>query len=253
MRKALLSVLAVLVLGFSARQALAEMRSLPITASYRERIALPPDAILEVELLDVSRADAPSVRISSQSYQIDLVPFSVSLSYDDERIDSRMRYVVAARILSGEQVLFRTTSAYPVITRGSPEHADLVLERTSGSKSVPVLEQRIAGVSWSATEIAGRALVADDPPTIAFQEDGSFSMYGGCNRFHGKAEVSNGQIAFVQPIAGTRKACPPNRMKLEQDILHVLEKTVAYQRVETNLAFINASGVVTARFREAPE
>src|SRR5512134_1896437 len=111
MRKALLSVLAVLVLSFSARQALAEMRSLPITASYRERIALPPDAILEVELLDVSRADAPSVRISSQSYQIDLVPFSVSLSYDDERIDSRMRYVVAARILSGEQVLFRTTSA----------------------------------------------------------------------------------------------------------------------------------------------
>lgn len=42
-------------------------------------------------------------------------------------------------------------------------------------------------------------------------------------------------------------------MKLEQDILHALEKTVAYQRVETNLAFMNPSGAVTARFREAPE
>ena len=253
MRKALLALLAILVFGFSVKQVLAEMRSLSITASYRERIALPPDAILEVELLDVSRADVPSVTMSSQSYQIDRVPFSVSLSYDDQKIDSRMSYVVAARILSGERVLFRTTSAHPVITRGSPEHADLVLERMSGGQSGPVSVPHIAGVSWSVTEIAGRALVADDPPTIAFLEDGSFSMYGGCNRFHGKAEVSNGQIAFLQPTAGTSRACPPNRMKLEQDILHALEKTVAYQRVETNLAFRNASGVVTARFREAPE
>jgi len=253
MRKLLLSVLAVLVFGVSVKQVLAEMRSLSITASYRERIALPPDAILEVELLDVSRADAPSVKIASQSYPMDRVPFSVSLSYDDARIDSRMTYVVAARILSGERVLFRTTSAYPVITRGSPEHADLVLEQMSSTQSGPVSVPRIAGVSWSVTEIAGRALVADDPPTIAFQEDGSFSLYGGCNRFHGKAEVSNGRIAFLQPIAGTRKACAANRMKLEQDIVQALEKTVAYQRVGTNLAFMNASGVVTARFREAPE
>lgn len=137
MRKVLLSVLAVLVFGISVKQVLAEMRSLSITAGYRERIALPPDAILEVELLDVSRADAPSVKIASQSYPMDRVPFSVSLSYDDQQINSRMTYVVAARILSEGRVLFRTTSAYPVITRGSPEHADLVLERMKSTESAP--------------------------------------------------------------------------------------------------------------------
>lgn len=36
------------------------------TVSYRERIALTPNAVLEVKLLDVSRADASTVAIGEQ-------------------------------------------------------------------------------------------------------------------------------------------------------------------------------------------
>ena len=35
------------------------------TATYRERMALPPDAVLEVKLQDVSLADAPAVELGS--------------------------------------------------------------------------------------------------------------------------------------------------------------------------------------------
>ena len=44
--------------------ALAAPRTLTGTVTYRERIALPPGAVVEVSLLDVSLADAPSRTIA---------------------------------------------------------------------------------------------------------------------------------------------------------------------------------------------
>ncbi|NKW78397.1 hypothetical protein HGD90_03070, partial [Rhodobacteraceae bacterium R_SAG7] len=66
MKHILLAVLASIFLVFAPGKIMADSAEIEITAGYRERIALPPDAILEVELLDVSRADAPSIRLSSQ-------------------------------------------------------------------------------------------------------------------------------------------------------------------------------------------
>ncbi|WP_170751438.1 YbaY family lipoprotein [Ruegeria lacuscaerulensis] len=59
------------------------------TVTYQERIALPPDAVLEVELLDTSRADAPSVSLSSQRFKLAGVPRTVEIAYDTDLIDER--------------------------------------------------------------------------------------------------------------------------------------------------------------------
>jgi putative lipoprotein len=230
----------------------AETKSISIAATTDEDLSLPSDAVIEVELLDVSRADAPSIRISSQRYRIEALPVSFRLPYEAAAIDQRMRYVVAARVLSGGDVLLRTTTAYPVLTRNAPESVEIMLERTGGRTPAPATGPRIAGVEWAASEIGGRALIAEDPPTIAFLEDGSFSLFGGCNRFRGKATLSGGRIAFG-PIAGTRMACPPQRAKLEQSILVALESVVAYQRNGSTLNVMNEAGVVVARFNERPD
>ena len=59
------------LIGFAAaaivmpsRLALARAKTLRGSVSYVERIALPPDAILEVRLIDVSLADAPATTIA---------------------------------------------------------------------------------------------------------------------------------------------------------------------------------------------
>lgn len=129
MKHILLAVLASIFLVFAPGKIMADSAEIEIAAAYRERIALPPDAILEVELLDVSRADAPSIRLSSQRFKMDRVPLSVTLHYDADIIDARMSYTISARILSGDTVLFRTTSAYPVLTRDFPAQAELVLHK----------------------------------------------------------------------------------------------------------------------------
>jgi len=62
------------------------------SATYRERIALPPDATLFVELQDVSLVDAPAVTLAAQRYAFGGVPAGFELTYDDTLIQDNHSY-----------------------------------------------------------------------------------------------------------------------------------------------------------------
>lgn len=68
--------------------------------TYRERMALPPTAQVEIQLSDVSLMDAPSKTIAQQSFTADgrQVPFAFSLTVDQRQLDPRHSYAVSARI-----------------------------------------------------------------------------------------------------------------------------------------------------------
>lgn len=76
----------------------------PVTVTgqitYRERIALPPTAQVEIQLSDVSLMDAPSRTIAQQRFTADgrQVPFAFSLTVDQRPLDPRHSYAVSARI-----------------------------------------------------------------------------------------------------------------------------------------------------------
>ena len=75
------------------------MKQLQGEVFYRERILLPPGAELEVQLQDISRADAPAQVIASVTMPLEKSPpYAFSLQYDAASIDSRMRYGISARI-----------------------------------------------------------------------------------------------------------------------------------------------------------
>lgn len=98
------------------------------TATYRERIALTPDAVVEAKLIDVSRADAPAVTIGEQVIRNPgQVPIAFEIEYDPSAIDPRFTYAVQVRIMEGERLAFINDSSYQVITRGMPTHVDMVL------------------------------------------------------------------------------------------------------------------------------
>ena len=103
--------------------------------SYRERIALPPGSEAIVQLLDTSRADAPATVVAEQRIAIGgQVPIHYRLDYDAATIDPRHRYTVSARIVNGERLLFVSDTVTPVITRGSPGQADLLLKQAPGKQ-----------------------------------------------------------------------------------------------------------------------
>lgn len=99
------------------------------TVTYRQRIALPPNAVVEVRLQEVSRLDAPAVTIAEQIIETEgrQVPFAFTLNYDPSEIDPRFTYVVQARITVDNELQWINTTAYRVITQGAPESVEVVV------------------------------------------------------------------------------------------------------------------------------
>ena len=98
------------------------------TISYRERIALPADAVVLVQLRDVSLMDVAAKLISEQTIKPEhSVPIPFALPYDAKDIDERLTYSVFASIRSGDRLLFVTDRSYQVLTRGQSDHIELIL------------------------------------------------------------------------------------------------------------------------------
>ena len=128
--RGLLGVIAVLALVAVGCEDSAVTATVTGSITYRERIALSPAAIVEVKLLDVSRADAPSVTIAKQTIRNPgQVPIDFEIEYDPKDIDERLVYAVSVRIMEGDRLVFINDTSYGVLTRGRPSHVDMVLVR----------------------------------------------------------------------------------------------------------------------------
>jgi uncharacterized lipoprotein YbaY len=100
------------------------------TATYRERITLPPNAMFEATLEDVSRADAPStVLAASRIYPADeLPPYRYTLSAPRGDLPTTARVVLRARITVEGRLWFTTAQVYPVqVDRVGRQTIDVLL------------------------------------------------------------------------------------------------------------------------------
>ncbi|MYI55943.1 MAG: hypothetical protein F4062_02755 [Acidimicrobiia bacterium] len=99
------------------------------TVTYRERIALTPEATLVVQLRDTSLMDVASELIAEQVVpNPGQVPINFEVLYESVRIDPRNTYSVSARITEADgRLAFINDTAYDVITRDNPSRVDMVL------------------------------------------------------------------------------------------------------------------------------
>lgn len=115
------------------------------TVAYLQRNALPPDAVVRVRLEDVTYQDVPALIINeaiipSEGKQ---VPIPFRIPYEPGKIDPAHRYHVRATIRSGEQLLFTSTTVYPVITRSAPSEVAIMVQpvgRSSRQAAVTLME-----------------------------------------------------------------------------------------------------------------
>jgi uncharacterized lipoprotein YbaY len=100
------------------------------TVSYMVRMALPPTAVIQVQLLDVSLADAPAKVLAEENLTLGerQVPVPYTLTFDPGKIEQNHAYSVSAKILVDGQLRFISDQSHPVITRGNPNIAELVLK-----------------------------------------------------------------------------------------------------------------------------
>ncbi len=198
------------------------------TATYRERIALPPTAVFEATLEDVSRADAAADVIArTRKTSPGNPPIRFEITYDPARIQPNRSYVVRARILDGERLMFTTDTSYPVLTRGQGNSVSLMMRVCTGATAqTPAAggtspqgsaAPKIEGTLWRLTRLRGQTdqVVAglSRPPTLQF-DAGRIQAFGGCNRLVGSYTI-NGDRVTVGQLAGTMMACAQPVMAIE--------------------------------------
>ena len=101
--------------------------------SFRERVALPPGAVVTVRVADVSRADGPAVILAQNAFEVaEQVPIPFELAVDAADVDERADIAVWARLRSAVGTWVSDTHT-PVLTRGAGDTADVVLRRSTGT------------------------------------------------------------------------------------------------------------------------
>lgn len=215
------------------------------TVTYRERIALPPDAVVEVRLEDVSRQDVAATVIAAKTIApAPPVPISFELPYDPGAIDERHSYALRATIRRGERPLFVTDAAHLVLTRGNPDHADLVLVRSGGGEA-PIGDADLVGTRWILRTLGAESVEAGRKPAFLQlrEEEGALLALGsgGCNSFRGPFAVVGSSLEFGR-LATTRMACPPPALELEGRFLQALDATSGYEIHGTWLVLLGPEG-----------
>lgn len=98
------------------------------TINIRQRVALPPDAVLTVTLSDASLADAPARVLSQKAVRTEgkQAPFNFVLPYNQADIKPNARILLSSAITVNGQLMFITDTVQTVVTQGG-NRADLVL------------------------------------------------------------------------------------------------------------------------------
>ncbi len=214
---------------------------------YRERMMLPPGSEIEVQLQDISRADAMATVMASVMLDAEGgPPYDFAIDYDPARIDPRMRYALRATISRGARLLFTTTDYIDPFAGGDVE---VLVRRVAEpvSREVPALE----GTVWVLQTLGGEpAPTGASGRPVDFQllaEEGRVGGFSGCNRYtgsYGRDGVSaQGSPLSFGPLAGTMMACEEGG-ELEQRYLKALAAVTAFRLDGDGLALLAGDDVV---------
>ncbi len=217
---------------------------------YRERIALPPEASLIVQLVDMSVADTPSRALGEtriESVHGSPIPFAIS--FDTNAIEQGHSYALQARISAGDTLWFVNDERYVIDPENpaAPLDINVVMVRKNTDDAASI---GIEGKDWLAEDIQGSGVIDDAQTTFNVATDGAVSGSGGCNRYFSKATVTGENIAFAE-IGSTYVQCPPALMNQERKFLDVLGKTRSYKIEMGKLMLLDESDKEIARLAQS--
>lgn len=241
--------------------ALAETLTLSGEVTYRERIALPPDAILHVHLVDTAAAADTPARIEAAAAIAagGQVPLTFTLHFDDRAIEAGHDYALVAEISAGGAVWFRNAEPYAVNPL-LPEIPIVIVTNFTGSlirePATPVEPEvpatpAILDVIWQAESIGGNPLVANAETTLSIASDMRAGGRGGCNSYFAQAKIEGESLRF-SAVAATRMACAaPEVNEQEASFFAALAATRFWRVRDGKLVLLDSTGRDVAILTEA--
>jgi heat shock protein HslJ len=111
-----------------------------------------------------------------------------------------------------------------------------VLKQLSSEVRGVLALSMLAANEWTLVELDGQPLPSGiEPPLIHFERE-TVRGFAGCNRFNATVKETRPGEIEVGAVAGTRMACPPPAMELEQKFLAALGKVRGYSFLAGQLA-----------------
>ncbi len=233
------------------------------TATYLERILLPPGAVVEVTLADVARTDTRAHLIATTTFPAQGgPPYDFVLEYDPGQPDERGRYAVRVRILAGDRLLFTSTEHIPALDLDPSR--PIVLSKVGGGRPRPAPANEpdqppsappasLVNTRWKLLELDGApaSLGAGGSEVHMTLEQGSDVVRGfaGCNTFRG-TYTFDGSTLQLGPLASTRKMCFEG-MELEHALLAALAAVTGFAIDGDRLSLFDAQGVTRLRLDAA--
>lgn len=219
---------------------------------YRERMALPADATLFVQLVDTTQMPAGVVGETSV-HPAGQVPIAFSLTVDAARLTPEKALGFIGRIEVGGTTWFANDTPAPVDLKDPTNSMSVLLMRVA-EKSPPESSTEagsLEGTSWRLSSLGGEDADAGVTSTLAFDDDGNVSGNGGCNGFGGKATFDGAKIKFGD-LFSTMMACEETKMKQEAAFHAALAKTASYNVEGGVLTLLDGADVAVAKLATAP-
>ena len=227
----------------------AQDRTIEGNVVYRERMMLPTGARVEVELVDVSLADAPATVIARTEIEdATASPIPYRISYDPALIGPGNSYALQARILDGDTLMFINTTRHSVLGDGDEAGpVEIRVERVVAQPDDEAVVDSPVG-RWLAEDILGGGVIDNAQTTLEIAEDGRGSGRGGCNSYGSTASIE-GEKLTLSPVVATQMACPEALMNQEQKYFDALGRVAAFRLVpaEQKLLLLDADGQTLVR------
>lgn len=217
------------------------------SAFYRERIALPQDAVLQVELIDPAKPEAVlGIATVAPSGQ---VPIAFGLVVDSGNISTGQAYAMRARIEVGGSTWFSSPEPMPIDPAKTGEPVSLLLVQTADKGAGGTSDVSLTGTQWRVLELNGKSADPNVTSTLIFDPDRAVSGNGGCNTFRGDVEIEGATMKFGQ-LASTMMACEGAKSGQEALYHAALSQTASYSVQDGVLTLVDAAGKAVARLGE---
>ncbi|TSE05076.1 META domain-containing protein [Mesorhizobium intechi] len=215
--------------------------------TYRERIALPPSAVLSVQLADVSLADAPARIIGEQTVKpAGQVPISFEIKFDPSVIRSQMTYALQARITVDGKLMFISDVRHRLDPQTDAPQTIMLKIVASGTEPAA----SVFGQIWVVDYVDGIGAITAPRATFRVSEAGKAGGNGPCNTYFATANV-DGQAIAISEIGSTYKACAPEVMAEERALFDALAKAASYKADAGKLTISDRDGRDILRFSAA--
>jgi len=250
----LFGITAVVFIGLLMLASCAQPVAVKGTINTQNKVELPAGAIVNVQLQDTSRADAPAIVLGEQVIQNpERFPISFEIEYDPAKIDERYVYSMRVRIEVEGKLIFINTTAHHVITRGFPTELEVIVDDVA-TGSPPISAAGLEDTTWVLISYGEpkylRSVLPNTEINIEFvSADGSVRGSAGCNSYGGGYDIDQDKLTLPGPLVSTEIACPEPIMNQEMEYLKALQAAESYKIEGNQLQIISGDKVLNFKLK----